>query len=489
MRRLALFCILVLFLCAPRGYAQSMMLLGTGNSGSPVSNQQLATPVTCGHASGTLAYNCTITATVGGELLVVKQYESDVNNAAITPTDNIGTCTWNLDYGSSNTGRFSTFSCVNAPAGITTVTLQPGASSPSMGIVYTMTGAATASAFDTNSAAYVVTSTNLGSNPAIAGSQNVASFGCTWNTVRASPGLTNYGVWSAVTTSAQGSNSLSCSYILNGKWGQYVYHSLSTNNDAWTSFVDTYKSAVVGTVPSGNLPTQWSNFENGNDGDVLTAAILNAGTLGGGCTWSAPAAGGFKVATAGSLPIINNVTVNGTTYTSATANTRGIQYDMGDNGITSACNLPADLSSASATVTNGFDIKTGTTDAGVWSGVSIVGAAAADYVIFNITNGLFVQECKSGSGTLLTGSSTAAANTAYKGSIKYVRGGTHLMNVYDTSGASLATFSCAATGTTNIHSASIIGNNHAGTGTVGNLVYVDNLQIDYKTPGAFPLIP
>jgi hypothetical protein len=223
------------------------------------------------------------------------------------------------------------------------------------------------------------------------------------------------------------------------------------------------------------------NFESGSNGNAVTTTNLTAGTHGTGGTWSLDPAtsAACTISTSAENIFPGTVTAGGTGYTDSTS-TRGfkftghIEWGYAEYYFTSTHN----------SVSVGFYF---------FGGIPV--ADTTPYNIFNI--GAPGQEACApqwndntfGLETWTGGSETisVASNTWYWITIKYVRNGTGLLNIYNAS-----TWSLVGSVSHSLldYPASVvqIGQVHSEIGDSGSYYYIDDVIIDWTT-AVFPLLP
>jgi hypothetical protein len=238
----------------------------------------------------------------------------------------------------------------------------------------------------------------------------------------------------------------------------------------------------------------FQDMESGNNGDLLTPAIMNASSHGGGAKWSIN--GRMWVSTNNSRNLPGPVIVNGVTYP-GTGGTRS--WTFKDNNAKNYADCTLAGSYASITVACYYT-----------PGVTIPFANQFDTIIMSGNRGFAVLQTRNDDNRgpyLRAHSCTAGWVTTFSPSqIKIVPGRTYWVNLHfdGTAGkTSVAAFdpvkafaqvgdTVVADSTPNSTMAYKIhfgrGDNHGNNPTARSQSYLDRILVDY-TKGAFPLIP
>ena len=272
--------------------------------------------------------------------------------------------------------------------------------------------------------------------------------------------------------------------IVNAKATQ-ITALLNGDSHNYSCAIAVYKSAVAETVPTGNLPSAYLDFETGVNGDQIVPGNALTSAHGGNCTWTVQggSSANLVIDTALDKPLLTQISVNGVSFAPPNAGTRGVHKDpitggqflqcAWSGGSTTTASIGVWWHSSAATDSQTYSMF-GIGGGGDVATVSIAGAVNPSHLII---------EANSGDST---GFVTIATNTWYMVTLQYVSNGTHSMNVYDTSGAQIgSTVTVAATGI-NPPVTAFLGQTHAGAGTSANNWGWDNWQIDYLN-GTFPL--
>ena len=249
------------------------------------------------------------------------------------------------------------------------------------------------------------------------------------------------------------------------------------NFDALTYYIgNVYVNSALG---GGPPPSAYIDFENSSDGTALTADILAASTHCGNGTWSSSGSPltGMTISTNGQKQLPSPVTTCGVQYGDAMG-TRGLQYDMAQTAELASYTWSTTSNSASV----GFFFKITISDNNYYSAFAIFGGN--DYAMLNIHNGTMHLETKVGDSTGIP----MSPNVWYWVTMQFNGGGTHYMQVYDTtSWALLGSMSAPSTG--NYQPGGIaIGRDGSEPGFPSAYWYYDNVVIDYVT-AKFPIVP
>jgi hypothetical protein len=185
----------------------------------------------------------------------------------------------------------------------------------------------------------------------------------------------------------------------------------------------------------------------------------------------------MTISAAGQKQLPSPVTTCGTQYSDA-AGTRGLQYDMSQTARRATYTWSTTSNSASV----GFFFEITVSDTNYNTVFNIAGGL--DYAALIIQNGAMALETKSGTSNPIP----MLPNVWYWITIQYNAGGTHQMQVYDTTNWTLiGSGSGAATG--NYQPTAIeIGRNGSEPGFPSAFWYYDNIVVDYLT-AKFPIVP
>ena len=253
--------------------------------------------------------------------------------------------------------------------------------------------------------------------------------------------------------------------------------SAAGNLDAMTYYIgNVYVNSALG---GGPPPSAYIDFESSSDGTTIDTGILAASTHCGNGIWSLSTDPilGMTISAAGQKQLPSPVTTCGTQYSDA-AGTRGLQYDMSQTARRATYTWSTTSNSASV----GFFFEITVSDTNYYSVFNITGGL--DYAALNIHNGVMALETKSGASNPIP----MLPNVWYWITIQYNAGGTHQMQVYDTTNwMVLGSVSGAATG--NYQPTAIeIGRNGSEPGFPSAFWYYDNVVVDYLT-AKFPIVP
>jgi len=256
-----------------------------------------------------------------------------------------------------------------------------------------------------------------------------------------------------------------------------VVGSAGGNFDAMTYYIgDVYVNSALG---GGPPPSVYIDFENSADGTTITPSILAAGTHCGNGIWSLSTSPlfGMTISTKGQKQLPSPVTTCGTQYTDT--GTRGLQYDISQTGRYAAYNWSTTSSSASV----GFFFQITVSDQNFYS-VFAITASGGDYAVLHIQGGAMSLETITG----VSNSIPISPNVWYWVTMQYNAGGTHFMQVYDTTRWTLlGSVSRAANG--NFPPNGIdIGRPGSEPGFPSGFWYYDNVIVDYLK-ATFPIVP
>ena len=247
--------------------------------------------------------------------------------------------------------------------------------------------------------------------------------------------------------------------------------------DAMTYFIGNVyvNSALSGGPP----PSAYIDFESSTDGTTIDTGILAASTHCGNGVWSLSTDPivGMTISAAGQKQLPSPITTCGTQYSDA-AGTRGLQYDMSQTARRATYTWSTTSNSASV----GFFFEITVSDTNYYTVFNIGGGL--DYAALNVHNGAMALETKSGNSNPIS----MLPNVWYWITIQYNAGGTHQMQVYDTTNWTLlGSGSGAANG--NYQPTDIeIGRNGSEPGFPSAFWYYDNIVVDYLT-AKFPIVP
>ena len=250
------------------------------------------------------------------------------------------------------------------------------------------------------------------------------------------------------------------------------------NFDAMTYYIgNVYVNSTLG---GGPPPSMYLDFENSSDGTTITTDILRASTHCGNGVWSLTnnPITGMTISTDAQKQLHSTVTTCGKQYTDTTG-TRGLRYDMSQT----ARYATYSWSTPSSSVSVGFFYKISVTDTNYYSAFAII-AGGGDYAVLHIRSGAMYLETWTGTTTPIN----ISPNTWYWVTMQYNAGGTHYLQVYETTGWTLlGSASNAATG--NFMPNGIeIGRTGSESGFPSAYWYYDNIVIDYLK-GTFPILP
>lgn len=457
---------------------------GSGNGGGAASsNNVLVQSAICSNGSGTGTYNCTLSATGTGNLILIQEADLGASAAAPSvPTDGGDTFVQDCTNAVASNGRLTYFSFPNSVSGRTTFAINPTASI-SQATIEEWSGMATASPLDVCVGALHSTSDVSWLSNSLAATQTDLAIGATYDRVNNTDNFTSGDVWTAIPPCLNPGNHCGNPTDGDGYFVQYIKNGLKShftsvgtiNNSRFIqNGLALYKSAVVGSAPSGNLVTGLSDFENGANGNTLTAAIAAGGSH-GVCSeptnWSfgVGAGTGFTVATAAQQNNFTQNTTNGTTYAAA-AGTRGISYDLSTSPVNQTlCAFPATVSQASLVAEVNIS-----SNAQLYSILQINGSGGTDRLGAQVQTGsvTIVAECGGASGSGIA--FTLGTNIAIF--VQYVQNGTGTVKVYGGTnyGTLLGTSTCALTNTA--ATSAEFGQTHNAVGS-GTLI-IDNMAVD-----------
>jgi len=256
-----------------------------------------------------------------------------------------------------------------------------------------------------------------------------------------------------------------------------VLGSAAGNLDAITYYIgNVYVNSALG---GGPPPSAYIDFESSTDGTTIDTGILAASTHCGNGIWSLSTDPivGITISTTGQKQLPSPVTTCGTQYSDA-AGTRGLQYDMSQTARRATYTWSTTSNSASV----GFFFEITGSDTNYYTVFNIAGGL--DYAALNVHNGAMALETRSGNSNPIP----MSPSVWYWITIQYNAGGTHQMQVYDTTNWTLlGSGSGAANG--NYQPTDIeIGRNGSEPGFPSAFWYYDNIVIDYLT-AKFPIMP
>lgn len=470
------------FACYGQGQLQLMMSQSAAAASSNIALVQTA-PDCKNTTSGDIT--CTFGTAVGaGHLITIEQFNyATTAGTSTTPTMTGETFAQAASLVTAGQGSVEFWYATNTAGGQTVVTVKPaaGASHPASAVVSEWSGIATSSALLGCSAAATAigSSTQWFTQPGNGTAANDLAIGAVYDRASTSRTNTPDTGWTALqksTNTSDGDEGFT-QYLLNGIASQYTSRGvLSASGNYWAGTC-AYKSAVAGSAPSGNQPTMYTGFENSTNGTTLTTAILLAGLNGGlDGVFSFTGASNFTVSTSAQQNNLNASSVNGSTYAAATG-TRGISMTgTATTAIITFADTPA-------TLTTSIMFKVPTADTVLHSFLTVTGNGSADYAAAQTgnNNSHIHLECLSGDSSDID--ITTKIGSWLFAMVKYVKGGTHALRLYDTSGTQFgAEVTCAATGTTNPVS---VGFGQSHNQTVTQTLLFDNWLIDMT--GTWPL--
>jgi hypothetical protein len=259
-----------------------------------------------------------------------------------------------------------------------------------------------------------------------------------------------------------------------------VLGSAAGNLDAMTYYIgNVHVNCAVG---GGPPPSAYIDFESSTDGTTIDTGILAASTHCGNGIWSLTPSPitGMTISTDAQKELPSPVTTCGTQYGDA-AGTRGLRYDVSQTSRYAAYNWSTTSSSASV----GFFYKITVSDTNYYSVFNINGRSGLDYAVLNVHDGAMRLEVGS---QISSAPITISPDTWYWVTMQYNAGGTHHLQVYDTtSWALLGDISNGATGNDSPDGISM-GRTRMETGYPSAYWYYDNIVIDYLT-AKFPIVP
>lgn len=231
----------------------------------------------------------------------------------------------------------------------------------------------------------------------------------------------------------------------------------------------------------GPPPSAYVDFEDSTDGTTITTDILAASTHCGNGIWSLTTSPitGMTISSDAQKQLPSPVTTCGTQYTDT--GTRGLRYDISQTGRYAAYRWSTTSSSTSV----GFFFQITVSDTNYYSVFNINGQAGLDYAAVNVHAGAIRLEVGS---QIVSSPISISPNTWYWVTMQYNAGGTHYLQVYDTTTWSLiGNISNGATGNDPPISISM-GRTGSETGFPSAYWYYDNIIVDYLT-AKFPIVP
>jgi hypothetical protein len=265
-----------------------------------------------------------------------------------------------------------------------------------------------------------------------------------------------------------------------GDFAYLAVGSAAGNLDAMTYYIgNVYVNSALG---GGPPPSAYIDFESSSDGTTIDTGILAASTHCGNGIWSLSTDPilGMTISAAGQKQLPSSVTTCGTQYSDA-AGTRGLRYDVSQTSRYAAYNWSTTSSSASV----GFFYKITVSDTNYYSVFNINGQSGLDYAVLNIHDGAMRLEVGS---QISSAPISISPDTWYWVTMQYNAGGTHHLQVYDTTNWTLiGDISNGATGNDSPGGISM-GRTGSETGYPSAYWYYDNIVIDYLT-AKFPIVP
>jgi len=250
--------------------------------------------------------------------------------------------------------------------------------------------------------------------------------------------------------------------------------------DALTYYIgNVYVNSALG---GGPPPSAYIDFESSTDGATIDTGILAASTHCGNGIWSLTTSPitGMTISTDAQKQLPSPVTTCGTQYADATG-ARGLRYDISQTARYAAYNWSTTSSSASV----GFFYEITVSDTNYYSVFNINGQSGLDYAVLNIHDGAMRLEVGS---QISSAPISISPDTWYWVTMQYNAGGTHHLQVYDTtSWALLGDISNGATGNDSPGGISM-GRTGSETGYPSAYWYYDNIIVDYLT-AKFPIVP
>lgn len=474
---------LVASLIALLGAGQFTVPIARINPGASSPSIAFVQDVACNNAATHAAYACALTATGSNQYAVI--VSQDYNAQAAAPTDSASDTFSNL-YSAPSVHGAGTMTVWGGKisSGVTSITLNTPTSGSSDSVVRIYSGISTATQPDVSSASLLNTSAVATTSTPTLGTQNDLAVGACMAPSATPVFSASLDNWTngLISPNASIGNEVFAADILNGVASQFTSNYAITSPNNQECAVVLLKGANAGSVPGGNSPTGYADFEASTDGTALSTAILNAGSHGvlpG--WWSDPGSStyaGFTVCSAGQMGTNTQTNVNGVSFI-AGEGTRGICYNMATSPTNS---FQFSLPVATAQVSIAVKIKVGT-DVTDQQDLLTVEGGGSDHaqIDINLATGKLGLECQSSTSDSTI---TPTANTEYGFYLQYVAGGTHTLKIYTTPTTSptlAATVTCAATGTNDV-TAIELGQQHATAGT--GTVQFDNLLVDTKTGGA-----
>src|SRR6266478_3877305 len=258
-----------------------------------------------------------------------------------------------------------------------------------------------------------------------------------------------------------------------------VVGSAGGNLDAMTYYIgNVYVNSSLG---GGPPPSMYIDFENSTDGTTITTDTLAASTHCGNGIWSLEISPltGMTTSTNAQKRLPSPVTTCGKQYTDA-AGTRGLRYDMSQTDRYAAYNWSTTSGSASV----GFFYKITVSDQNYYSVFAITASGGGDYAVPYIHGGSMYLETATGVSNPIP----MSPNVWYWVTMQYNAGGTHYMQVYDTTNWTLlGSVSRAASGNYRPNGIEI-GRTGSEPGYPSAYWYYDNIIVDYLT-ARFPIVP
>lgn len=262
-----------------------------------------------------------------------------------------------------------------------------------------------------------------------------------------------------------------CSLSLDG--ATPVTFTCNNNNIRYRMIGDTVGSANTATVYIGSVNAEsvvgggfpfsaLFDFENGSDGDAAAVGNLGTGTKGGNGIWTVPGPAGVTISTSGQMNLESSKTIVGIQQTGS--GTRGIRTAANLGSLNNNPRVLYSFVTANSIASIMLRFKINVANGSGYS-IALLGATGNDQILLHykpansgcISSGN-PYACCTGSGTgcdssghaymwfgrdpaLGTGADTLigplSTNTTYIAKLRYERGGTHSLSIYDSTGATL----------------------------------------------------
>jgi len=479
---------LVIALLASFVQAQMLSPIAFAPSASAASSNILIVHSATGANGASGSYSVTLPSTTAGNAILCQEADyAGSPGAPSVPTDGGDTFVSDSTLTVASNGRLTYFSVCSGAGGHTTVTMTP-ASGASSAVCSEVSGLKTSSCFDAAASA-LNTTASLASwqSSSKAATQTDLAVAATYNRVNNTDTFTAGDVWTGFAPCIGGGHcgnstdgdQLFVEYILNG-WGQFTGEGTINNARTQNTAVALYKSAVAGSAPAGNIVTDYSDFENGSNGNALTPTILAAGSHGLGSSvnlWTQTNSGaGMTVATAAQQNNITANTANGTTYAAA-AGTRGIAYTPSSGPTYNLLTLPSSTTTLSTMIQFTMSPNGDNT---LYSLLTVNGSGGSDFCDAQTQSSTSIAlETKGATSSSITGLTNSAS---YFAVLTYTSGTPDActLKIFNSSGVQQgSTLSQNSTGNNSISAVSVdFGQSHNATGPGGTTLDFDNLVVD-----------